>query len=76
MNLKKLTKTPEGVAFLAAFTAGVIAHLFGLINVVHNYDSIHYMPYGQGSGIYSGRFTLSILGGLRKSWGATPTCRL
>lgn len=76
MNLKKTCKTPEGIAFLAALAAGIAAHLFGLVNVIHNYDSIHYMPYGQGSGIYSGRFTLSILGGLAEALGGNTNLPL
>lgn len=69
MKLRKMYKTPEGTAFTWALAVGFLTHLFALINVIHNYDSIHYMPYGQGSGIYSGRFTLSVLGGLAEKLG-------
>lgn len=73
---KTLAQTPQGTAFVSALGVGFLTHLFALINVIHNYDSIHYMPYGQGSGIYSGRFMLSILGGLAEKLGGNTNLPL
>ncbi|MDO5400136.1 MAG: glucosyltransferase domain-containing protein [Eubacteriales bacterium] len=76
MKLKAMYKTPAGTAFAWTLAVGFLTHLFALINVIHNYDSIHYMPYGQGSGIYSGRFTLSVLGGLAEKLGGNTNLPL
>lgn len=75
-KLKSFFKTPQGAAFFGALSVGVVAHLFALVNVIHNYDSIHYMPYGQGSGVYSGRFMLSVLGGLAEKMGGNTNLPL
>lgn len=47
-----------------SFIAGIITHLFGLINTLHNYDDICMQPYGYGTGITSGRWFLTILGNI------------
>lgn len=62
MNLIKTCKTPERTASIAALISGVTVHLFGLVNVLHNYDDITQQPGGYGTGITSGRWLLSLLG--------------
>lgn len=62
MKRKKDYKTPEWTAVRAALIAGTITHLFGLVNVLHNYDDIAQQPRGYGTGITSGRWLLSLLG--------------
>lgn len=64
MPQKKIWKTPAGSAALAALISGVIVHLFGLVNTLHNYDDVFSAPFGYGSGIESGRFMLTFLGEL------------
>lgn len=59
----------EQAAFLGACSVGVITHLFALTNVLHNYDDIRYNPVGYGSGVYSGRFMLKILGDFSQKLG-------
>ena len=49
-------------AVLAAFCFGLIVHLFGLVNILHNNDDIWQLPMGYGTGISSGRWMLTILG--------------
>lgn len=58
----KIKKTPPLTAFLSASVFGVFAHLFGLVNIMHNYDDIAQQPGGYGTGITIGRWLLSILG--------------
>lgn len=60
----KIEKTPPLTAFLSASVFGVFTHLFGLVNIMHNYDDIAQQPGGYGTGITSGRWLLSILGDL------------
>lgn len=55
-------KTPEGAAVIAALAAGLLVHLFGLVNILHNNDDIWQQPMGYGAGITSGRWLLTILG--------------
>lgn len=55
-------KRPECVATLSAFFAGIAVHMFGLVNVLHNYDDISTQPRGFGTGLTSGRWFLEILG--------------
>lgn len=57
-------KTPAGMAVAAAFAMGLLVHLFGLVNILHNNDDIWQMPMGYGTGISSGRWLLTILGDL------------
>ena len=47
---------------MAAMGVGSLVHLFGLVNVLHNYDDIAQQPKGYGTGISSGRWLLSLLG--------------
>ncbi len=60
-------KKPWYVAALFSFSCGLFIHLFGLVNVLHNHDSIYRVPTGYGSGIPSGRWFLTVLGDLNKS---------
>lgn len=54
----------EQLAFLSACLVGLLTHLFGLVNVLHNYDDIAQQPQGYGTGVTSGRWLLSVLGDL------------
>lgn len=62
MDRKKTKQTPEYRAAAAAFVCGCVAHAFGLVNILHNYDNIFEMPKGYGTGITSGRWLLHLLG--------------
>ena len=62
MDTKRSFKTPECTAVIAALVSGTITHLFGLVNVLHNYDDIAQQPRGYGTGVTSGRWLLSLLG--------------
>ena len=42
------------------FVAGIIIHLFGLVNVLQNYDNIIVQPIGHGISLFSGRWFLFI----------------
>lgn len=53
----------KNVAFISTVILGLLIHMFGLVNTVHNYDDIAVMPFGFGSSITSGRWFLGILGG-------------
>ena len=55
------------VAMLAAFLAGLAVHMFGLVNVIHNYDDIAVQASGYGTGISSGRWFLTAFGDLYKN---------
>lgn len=49
--------------------SGIVIHIFGLINVLHNYDDINIQS-GYGTGIYSGRWVLTVVGDfVEKIWG-------
>ena len=61
-QIKELLKTPAGVSAAAAMGVGSVVHLFGFVNVLHNYDDIAQQPRGYGTGISSGRWLLSLLG--------------
>ena len=61
---KDLFKTPARVAFVAAVAGGFLVHLFGLLNLMHNYDDIFVHPVGWGSTIQSGRWGLALVGGV------------
>lgn len=49
---------------LASLSSGFLVHLFGLVNILHNYDDIGQQPRGYGTGITSGRWLLSLVGDL------------
>lgn len=69
-------KSPEGIAIVTAVLGGIVVHLFGLVNILHNYDDIAVQPNGYGTGITSGRWFLTLfgnfvkdnLGGYNLSW--------
>ena len=58
----RLSQKPSHWAAAAAFWGGMPVHLFGLVNILHNYDDIAQQPRGYGTGVTSGRWLLSILG--------------
>lgn len=62
-RLSAFFKKNHNIAFTAAFIAGLIIHIFGLVNTIHNYDDIAVLPAGFGSSINSGRWLLAALGG-------------
>lgn len=65
MLVKNLfSKTSKRTAFVAAVVVGFFIHLFGLLNIIHNYDDIFVNPVGFGSTIQSGRWGLALLGGV------------
>ncbi len=66
---KKWLYTPEGLAVLSAMVMGIVTHLFGLVNALHNYDDIATQPSGYGTGVTSGRWFLEILGGILEKLG-------
>lgn len=47
---------------MAAALSGAVTHLYGLVNVLHNYDDIAQQPKGYGTGVTSGRWLLSLMG--------------
>ncbi len=59
---KEQFKTPEMTAVIAALIAGVITHLFALVNVFYNFDNIVTPYFGTGCGVFSGRWMLQTLG--------------
>jgi len=65
-KFQKLNR-PEYLAAIGALGFGMIVHLFGLVNVLHNSDDIWIQPTGYGTGLRSGRWFLSLLGDLVKN---------
>ncbi len=61
MDIRQKLKPPQW-ATLAALGSGVLVHMFGFVNVLHNYDDIAQQPRGYGTGVTSGRWLLSLLG--------------
>lgn len=55
-------KRPEILTIIITFAVGILVHIFGLVNVLHNYDSILVQPIGYGISIHSGRWALLLLG--------------
>ncbi len=64
LNKVRFKILPERAALIAAVVCGFFVHLFGLLNIIHNYDDIFVHPVGFGSTIQSGRWGLAILGGV------------
>ena len=62
MKEKWDVRSPFWTTFFAALAVGMLTHLFGLVNVLHNYDDIAVQPEGYGTGVTSGRWLLSLLG--------------
>lgn len=70
MKLKtEFSKTPVRTALLSALIFGLLTHLFGLVNILHNNDDIWQQPMGYGAGITSGRWLLTIVGDALTRWG-------
>lgn len=58
------------IPLIAGFFTALFAHLFVLVNILHNYDNVAVLPSGYGTGIASGRWFLTILGDfIGKVWG-------
>lgn len=57
-----IAQSNAAVAAIAALIFGFIAHLFGIVMILNNYDSIVAQPASYGTGITSGRWFLTILG--------------
>ena len=57
-----IVRTNAGTAAIAALLAGIAAHLFGIVTILNNYDSIIAQPASYGTGVTSGRWFLNILG--------------
>ena len=55
-------KHPEMIAIIAALVSGIVVHIFGLVNVLQNYDNVIVQPYGYGISVHSGRWSLLLLG--------------
>lgn len=66
---QNILKDTAAIAVLTAFFFGLLIHLFGLVNVMHNNDDIWQLPMGYGTGISSGRWLLTILGDQLMRWG-------
>ena len=43
-DLRTYVKSVMGTTMVTALISGVIVHLFGLVNVLHNYDDIAVSP--------------------------------
>ena len=68
MNYKsEKIMSPGKAAFAGAVIMGMAAHLFALVNMLHNHDSIETQPAGVGAGSSSGRWLLDLLGRLGKT---------
>lgn len=65
-KLENRLKIPEYRATITAFFGGIFVHLFGLVNMLHNYDDIAVQPNGYGTGITSGRWFLTLFGNFIK----------
>lgn len=61
MYLKKYSKKTWFIAMISTFIFGLFTHLFGLVNIIHNYDDIAVQPAGVGTSLSSGRWFLHIL---------------
>jgi len=63
-NLQKRIdwKRPEIITIIISFVVGIAVHMFGLVNVLHNYDDIAVQPIGHGTSLASGRWSLFLFG--------------
>ena len=59
---KEFCRHPVPMALWSALGFGVLVHLFGLVNILHNHDNIGVQPGGYGAGTSSGRWMLDCLG--------------
>ena len=63
-------KAPQGTAFISAFICGIAVHLFSMMNVMENLDTVFNTPRGFGAGLSSGRWALEFLGHISdRYWG-------
>ena len=44
------------IPLFAGFVSAFFAHLFVLVNILHNYDNAAVIPVGYGTGLTSGRW--------------------
>ena len=59
---KEISNDPVIKASIITFFCGIGIHLFGLINVLHNYDDIYVRSTDYGAGLSLGRWVLDIVG--------------
>ena len=58
------------IPLFAGFISAFFAHLFVLVNILHNYDNAAVIPVGYGTGLTSGRWFLTVFGDfMGKIWG-------
>lgn len=57
------------IAAVSGLIFGLIAHLFAITNILHNYDDIASQPGGYGLGVELGRWLLDILGRITQNIG-------
>lgn len=62
MRQKEFWDRPAAFGMKTALFGGILAHLFGIMNYLSNYDDISMMPYGYGAGMISGRWFLELVG--------------
>lgn len=62
MQRKNDWNKPEWIAVISTFFMGLAVHMFGLVNLLHNYDDVTIQPGGYGTGLSSGRWFLTIVG--------------
>lgn len=55
-------KRAAKIGLLSALGCGLLVHLYGLVNAIHNYDDILQLPKGYGAGVTLGRWFLNVLG--------------
>lgn len=61
--LKKVDlKDPAVFSVITTFIAGIMIHMFGLVNVLQNHDNIAVQPIGHGTSLTSGRWGLYLIG--------------
>lgn len=61
-KIRDFRHTPAFAAMTWALGIGILVHLFGLTNVLHNHDNIWVEPVGFGGGIEVGRWLLFLMG--------------
>ena len=67
MEVNRLMKKTWFTSFVSCAVAGIGTHLFGLVNVLHNFDDIAVQPRGYGTGLKSGRWMLTFMGDFVKT---------
>lgn len=67
---KSITNDGKLKAVILTFILGMLVHMFGLVNILHNHDDIGGFVSGNGAGVTSGRWGLTIFGNfIWKNWG-------